>query len=314
MSDVTSNSWVQNPDPALFEPVPSDRHTADELVRPSISFGRDAWERLKHNHLAMIGLTVVILITVIAVIGPAFTPYDYYSQDLTRTNEGPSAEHPFGLDNLGRDVLTRVVYGARISMTVAYVSAVLIFVIGVLYGGISGFIGGRTDMIMMRIVDVISGIPTMLYLILFMVTLGPGLWSIILALGITLWLGMARMVRAEVLSLKNQDFTIAAQALGVGQFRILMTHLVPNAMGTIIVNLTFAIPVAIFSESFLSFLGLGVSAPMASWGTLTAEALQSFTVYPHQLLFPALAIVVTILAFNFLGDGLRDALDPKLRR
>jgi oligopeptide transport system permease protein len=198
-------------------------------------------------------------------------------------------------------------------MTVAYVSAAIIFLVGVLYGGVAGFLGGRADMIMMRIVDIITGIPNMLYLILFMVALGPGLWSIILALGITLWMGMARMVRAEVLSLKNQEFAVAAEALGVGKMRILLTHLIPNAMGTIIVNLTFAIPIAIFSESFLSFLGLGVSAPKASWGTLSSEALQSYMVYPHQLLFPALAICITILAFNFLGDGLRDALDPKMR-
>jgi len=297
----------------MFEKATLGEDSLQQIVRPSTSFWKDAVARLLRNPLAMLGLILVVAITGVAVFAPLLTPYDYFSQELSRANEGPSAEHLFGLDHLGRDVLTRVIYGSRISMTVAYISASIIFVVGVLYGGIAGFLGGRADMIMMRIVDVITGIPNMLYLILFMVALGPGLWSIILALGITLWMGMARMVRAEVLSLKNQEFAVAAEALGVSKMRILLTHLIPNAMGTIIVNLTFAIPIAIFSESFLSFLGLGVSAPRASWGTLSSEALQSYMVHPHQLLFPALAICITILAFNFLGDGLRDALDPKMR-
>lgn len=300
--------------PELFERAVLSDEERLSIVRPSISYWRDAWRRLRRNPVAMTGLVLVVLITLIAIFAPWLTPYDYFTQDLSSANERPTADHWFGMDALGRDVLTRVLYGSRISMTVAYVSAAIIFFVGVIYGGIAGYVGGRTDMVMMRIVDIISGIPNMLYLILFMVTLGPGLRSIILALGITLWMGMARMVRAEVLSLRNQEFTIAAQALGISRWRILVTHLIPNSMGTIIVNLTFAIPIAIFSESFLSFLGLGVSAPQASWGTLSAEALQSYMVYPHQLLFPALAICITILAFNFLGDGLRDALDPKMRK
>lgn len=300
--------------PELFERAILSDEQRQSIVRPSVSYWTDAWRRLRRNPIAMIGLVFVVLITLMAVFAPVLTPYDYFSQDLSRANEPPSGDHIFGMDALGRDVLTRVLYGSRISMAVAYISAAIIFFVGILYGGIAGYLGGRVDMIMMRIVDIVSGIPNMLYLILFMVTLGPGLWSIILALGITLWMGMARMVRAEVLSLKNQEFTLAAQALGISRPRILITHLLPNSMGTIIVNLTFAIPVAIFSESFLSFLGLGVSAPQASWGTLSAEALQSYMVYPHQLFFPALAICVTILAFNFLGDGLRDALDPRMRK
>ncbi|MFW5789442.1 MAG: ABC transporter permease [Spirochaetota bacterium] len=312
MSTINQQEAYLSPD--LFERAILSDEDRLSIVRPSISYWRDAWRRLRRNPVAMTGLVLVVLITLIAILAPWLTPYDYFTQDLTSANEAPSGDHWFGIDALGRDVLTRVLYGSRISMTVAYVSAAIIFFVGVIYGGIAGYVGGRTDMVMMRIVDIISGIPNMLYLILFMVTLGPGLRSIILALGITLWMGMARMVRAEVLSLRNQEFTIAAQALGISRSRILVTHLIPNSMGTIIVNLTFAIPIAIFSESFLSFLGLGVSAPQASWGTLSAEALQSYMVYPHQLLFPALAICITILAFNFLGDGLRDALDPKMRK
>jgi len=198
-------------------------------------------------------------------------------------------------------------------MMVAYASALIVFFVGVLYGGISGYLGGKTDMIMMRILDVISGIPLLLYLILLMVVMGPGLKSIIIALGITRWIGMARMIRGEVLRLKTYEFVLAAHALGTNTRDILVKHFIPNCMGVIIVNLTFAIPGAIFAEAFLSFLGLGISAPQASWGILTSEAIQTYMIYPYQLLFPAGAICLTILAYNFLGDGLRDAMDPKLR-
>lgn len=199
-------------------------------------------------------------------------------------------------------------------MTVAYVSTVTTLLIGALYGGISGFIGGKVDMVMMRIVEILSGIPSMLYLILFMVKLGPGLHTIILSMSITGWLGMARMVRAQVIGLKNMEYVLAVRTLGVSETKILLKHLIPNSLGVIIVNLTLSVPSAIFNEAFLSFLGLGVSAPTASWGVLANEALSLYMLYPHQLLFPCLAICITIMAFNFLGDGLRDALDPKMRK
>lgn len=299
--------------PDMLEPIGREDDSLHVISRPSMSYWQDVFRRLKQSKLTMFGLGLVILITLVAVFAPLLTPYDYYSQDLARVNEAPSMDHPFGLDGFGRDIYTRVIYGSRISMTVAYASALIIFFVGVLYGGISGYIGGRVDMIMMRILDVISGIPILLYLILLMVVLGPGLKSIIISLGITRWIGMARMIRAEVLKLKNYEFVLAAQTLGTSNARILVHHFIPNCIGVIIVNLTFAVPQAIFAESFLSFLGLGVSAPQASWGILTAEALGSYMIYPHQLLFPAAAICLTILAYNFLGDGLRDAMDPKLR-
>lgn len=297
-----------------FEQIPQDEKKLHQIVRPSISYWQDAWRRLRKNYLAMIGLVIVIIMTFLAIFGPMLTPYDYFSQRLYRANEQPSTEHWLGLDQYGRDLLTRVLYGARISMTVAYVSTLLILLIGVTYGGISGFFGGRVDNIMMRIADTLSGVPSMLYLILLMVTLGPGLITIIIAMGISNWIGMARMVRAEVLKLKNQEFVMAARALGVNNRRILFKHLLPNSMGIILVNLTFAIPGAIFAEAFLSFIGLGVSAPQASWGVLVSEAMQLFMVFPQNLFWPALAICITILGFNFLGDGLRDALDPKMRK
>ena len=302
-----------NLSPEMFEPAVKDEQKS-ELVRESVSFWQDVWRRLKKDKLAMIGLCVVIFITLIAILAPVLTPYDYATQDLYNTNAMPSAEHIFGTDQFGRDVFTRVLYGARISMTVAYVSTVTTLLIGALYGGISGFIGGKVDMVMMRIVEILSGIPSMLYLILFMVKLGPGLHTIILSMSITGWLGMARMVRAQVIGLKNMEYVLAVRTLGVSETKILLKHLIPNSLGVIIVNLTLSVPSAIFNEAFLSFLGLGVSAPTASWGVLANEALSLYMLYPHQLLFPCLAICITIMAFNFLGDGLRDALDPKMRK
>lgn len=296
-----------------FKALPITDEAQYSFQRESLSYWKDAWRRLKKDKIAILGLCLVILITLIAIFAPALSPYDYFSQNLENQNQTPSSEHWFGTDNFGRDLFTRVLFGARISMTVAYVSTFLVFVIGATYGGVSAYLGGRVDHVMMRIVDVLSGVPSMLYLILFMVTIGPGLWSIILSMAISGWLGMARMVRSQVLSLKKQEFVLAARTLGTSDFKIIIGHLLPNAMGVIIVNLTFTVPGAIFSEAFLSYLGLGVSAPKASWGVLSADAVSVYMSYPYQLLFPSLAICITILAFNFLGDGLRDALDPKMR-
>ncbi len=206
-------------------------------------------------------------------------------------------------------------YGARISLIVAFVATLVNFIIGVTYGAIAGYEGGRKDNIMMRIVDIINSIPLVLYVILLMVMLGnQGLWTIIIALGSVYWVGMARLVRGQMLALKEQEFVLAARTLGVSKKRIIMRHLIPNAMGPIIVSMTMMIPSAVFTESFLSFIGLGVSAPMASWGTLANNALSGLITYPYQLFYPAFAIAITMLAFNFLGDGLRDALDPRLRK
>ena len=220
----------------------------------------------------------------------------------------------FGTDQLGRDVLVRQLYGARISLTVAFVATLVNFFIGIFYGGISGYIGGKTDAVMMRIVEIISTIPLTLYVVLLMVVFDSGLYSIIIAIGSVFWVDMARIVRGQILSLKSQDYVAAARTMGAGTGRILTRHLLPNSIGPIIVTLTMLIPSAIFIESFMSFIGLGVTPPLASWGTLTSDAVETMRAYPHQLFFPAAAISLTMFAFNFLGDGLRDALDPRFRK
>ncbi len=221
--------------------------------------------------------------------------------------------YPLGTDQLGRDVLARQLYGARISLTVALVATLVNFFIGVFYGGLSGYLGGRTDTIMMRIVEIIATIPLTLYVILIMVVLTTGFTAVIVAIGSVYWVDMARIVRGQMLTLKEQDYIAAAHTMGASTWRILTRHLLPNTLGPILVALTMLIPSAIFIEAFMSFIGLGVTPPQASWGTLTSDAVETLRAYPYQLFFPAAAISLTMFAFNFLGDGLRDALDPRLR-
>ena len=234
--------------------------------------------------------------------------------ELTERKALLNRSYPMGTDMLGRDMLVRLLYGARISLMIAFIAMLVNLVIGVLYGGIAGYLGGIADALMMRIVEIISTIPLTLYVIMIMVVLKSGLVSIIVALGLVYWVGMARLVRGQILSLKQQEFVLAARTIGASAWDILLRHLIPNTMGTIIVNMTMLIPSAIFVESFMSFIGLGVAAPMASWGTLCNDALEGMRSFPHQLLFPALTLCLTMFAFNFVGDGLRDALDPRMRQ
>lgn len=296
-----------------FTPIRRD-YVEQTIARPSLTYWQDAWLRLKKNKTAMLGLFVIIVLLFAAIIGPLFSATSYSDQDLLLANQAPSGSHWFGTDNLGRDLFIRVLYGARISLSIGIVASLLNFTIGVAYGGIAGFIGGRTDRLMMNLVDILYSVPVLLYVILLMVVLKPGLTNIFIALGIAYWLQMARIVRGQILVIKEQEYVLAARTIGAGKIRILLRHLIPNSMGAIIITMTLAIPDAIFTEAFLSFIGLGVSAPMASWGVLASEGVNSLRSYPFQLFFPSLAISITMLAFNFLGDGLRDALDPRMRR
>jgi len=301
--------------PELFTPLQTAAsQTAPLQTRPAPAYWRDVWRRLRQNRLAMAGLLTIVFIALLALFGPLMSPYSYSDQSLEQANRPPSPSHWLGTDNLGRDLLTRILYGARISLAIGITASLINLCIGVIYGGVAGYLGGRIDNIMMRIVDILYGIPMLLYVILFMVVLEPGLLNIFLALGLVYWLPMARIVRGQVLSLREAEYVLAARLAGAGAFRIIMRHLIPNSMGPIIVTMTLAIPEAIFTEAFLSFIGLGVSAPMASWGVLASEGVASLRSYPFQLFFPAAAICLTMLSFNFLGDGLRDALDPRLRR
>jgi len=288
---------------------------SEQLARESISAWKAAWISLRSNKLAMISLGFLVFISIMAVIGPYLTPYDFRTNDLMNTNK-PSftGGHWFGTDDLGRDMFERTWMGASISLRVGLFAALIDLVIGVIYGGIMGYFGGRVDEIMNRFAEILYSIPYLLIIILLVVVMGPSMLTIVLAIGITGWVNMAWIVRGQVMQLKSQEYVMASRSLGAGAGRIIFRHLIPNALGPIIVTLTLTVPSAIFAEAFLSFLGLGVQSPAASWGTMIEDARSSMQIYPWRIFYPAVLISLTMLAFNIFGDGLRDAFDPKLRR
>lgn len=297
-----------------FRPLEKARDEKEAVVRPSLSYWKDAWRRLKKNKLAMTGLVFLVLLAVMAIFGPIFSPHSVTQQDLPNQNLAPSMAHWFGTDEAGRDVFTRTWYGARISLFVGLMAALIDFTIGIIYGGIAGYKGGKTDSLMMRVVEILYGLPYLLVVILLLVVMGPSLTTIIIALTITGWVGMARIVRGQVLQVKNYEFVTASKSFGAKTARIIRKNLIPNAMGPIIVQVTLTVPSAIFAEAFLSFLGLGIQAPFASWGVMANDALPVIISGDWwRLFFPALFISLTMFAFNVLGDGLQDALDPKMR-
>ena len=299
---------------ALLSPLSDSEREKETISRPSVSYWKMCWMRLKKDKLAMLGLTVLVIMTLLAILVPMFSPYTYDQTDFAHPLEWPSALHLFGTDKMGRDIFVRTMYGARISLTIGFTAAAINMVIGVLYGGIAGYLGGMVDLVMMRIVDILTGIPSLIYMILLMMFLGNNIQSILIAMCLTYWITTARMVRAQILTLREQDFALAAKVCGLSKWQILIHHLIPNSMGSIIVTVTFLIPSAIFQEAFLSFLGIGIQVPMASWGTLANDAIEYLFSYPYMMLFPASAISITIFSLNFIGDGLRDALDPRLKK
>jgi oligopeptide transport system permease protein len=277
----------------------------------SSSLWSDAIRRLFKNKAAVAGAIVLVVLIVLAAFAPWIAPYPYAYQNLDLGASPPSSAHLLGTDVLGRDLLSRILYGARISLLVGFIATTVALLIGVSWGIIAGYAGGKVDSVMMRIVDILYGLPFIIFIILLMVIFGRNLWLLFLAIGAVEWLTMARIVRAQVLSLKNQEFVLAAQAMGVGNFAMFKRHLLPNILGPVAVYATLTIPQVMLLESFLSFLGLGIQPPMSSWGTLIKDGVESMEEYSWLLIYPGLTFTITLFALNFFGDGLRDALDPK---
>ena len=297
----------------LFHAVKNNHIVKESENAIPIVFSRENWNRLKNHRSALIGITILFFLLLGAIICPMISKYTYYETRLHLKNLPPSSDFWFGTDELGRSVFTRIWWGARISLFVGITAALIDMMIGVFYGAFSGLMGGGIDEVMMKLVDIFQAIPNLLIVILLMVIFGQGIFTIMIAMTLTGWLNMARIVRAQILSLREQDFITAAYAMGASRARILTKHLIPNCMGSIITTMTLTIPTAIFTEAFLSFLGLGVQAPIASWGTMASDGLSALSYFPWRLFFPAFFISTTMLAFNLLGDGLRDLFDPRLR-
>lgn len=287
---------------------------AEEKMRPSLTYWQDAWRRLKQNKVAMVSLIILSLLGVLCIIGPYLNGYKYEVTDSSSINIFPNSVHWFGTDSLGRDMFSRVWIGGRVSLLIGIIGTFISITVGTLYGGISGYAGGRVDHYMMRVIEILVSIPSLVMVILLSLYLGSGIVSLIIALTAFGWIGTARMVRGQVLQIKQQEFVMASISLGASPMRVIIKHLIPNTLGIIIVGITFRIPGLIFAEAFLSFMGLGVQIPNTSWGALAATARENIMFYPYQLFYPSLMIALTMLSFSLLGDGLRDALDPKLRK
>ncbi|MDR7869578.1 MAG: ABC transporter permease [Tissierellaceae bacterium] len=304
----------------LFEKAITEFSDAEKIKRPSIRYWPDVWRRLKQNKLAMSGLLVIVIMIIMAAIGPMMNEYDYFIQNYDKINNHPNSEYWFGTDELGRDLFTRVWYGTRYSLFIGILATIIDVTIGILYGGIAGMASSRVDSIMMRIAEVIYSLPYLLVVILLSVVFstqgsGTSMFVIILALSLTSWIPMSILVRGQVLQLKEAEYSLAAESLGASKGWILKKHIIPNTLGPILVNVTLSIPRAIFAEATLSFLSLGLQAPKSSLGTLANDGLAGLAVgNSYQIIIPAIFISLIMFAFNVLGDGLRDALDPRLRK
>lgn len=331
----------------LFQPADLDSSVSEKISKPSLNYWQDAWLRVKKNKAAIVSIVVLFLLAILAIAGPFLNDYDYKQQNAKHSNLPPRVEaleniswlpfdgtltkkngevydayelknasdayYWFGTDSLGRDIFTRVWKGTQVSLYIALLAAFIDMIIGVAYGAISGYYGGRVDTIMQRIIEILVGIPNLVVVILMIIILKPGIISITIALTITGWVGMARVVRGQVLKYKNQEFVLASRTLGANDQKIIIKHLLPNLVGVIIINTMFTIPSAIFFEAFLSFIGLGLQDPLASLGTLIDDGFKTLRLYPYQMIFPAIIISTIMICFNMIADGLRDALDPKMR-
>lgn len=306
---------MQNIPVEKFRIVGLPEDAVEVSSRPHIGYFSDAWRRLRQNKVAVISLVMLVLIVILCIIGPSISGYSFEAIDKTAKNLSPCKEHWFGTDKLGRDIFARIWISGRVSLTVGILGAFISSFIGCLYGGIAAYFGGKVDNIMMRINEVLISVPYLIVVIVLSLVLeSKSIGTLILAMTITGWCGMARFVRAQMLSIKSEEYILAAKAIGVSPWKTITRHMIPNTLSAVIVSITFDIPGFIFSEAFLSYIGLGIQPPDTSWGAMASSAQGAFTFYPYQLVFPAGMIALTMLCFTLLGDGLRDALDPKLRR
>lgn len=299
--------------PGDFTRIGTKGLSGDQLSKPALTYWRDVWRRFRENKLALLGLIILILVVLMLYVGPLLSGLDYQLIDGSIKNQPPSTEHWFGTDEMGRDLFTRVCVGGRVSIIIGLCCTLVMFVIGSLLGALAGLKGGIVDDIIMRICEIVGNLPYLIIVVILSIVLGQSMFSLVLAMSLTAWVGTTRMVRGQILQIKEQDFIQAAYALGAGTSRIILKHLIPNTLGIVMVDITMSVPGFIFGEAFLSYIGLGIQAPGTSWGALASAGQQTMMFYPYQLFFPCLMIVLTILAFHLIGDGLADALDPKLR-
>ncbi|MEY8412742.1 ABC transporter permease [Lachnospiraceae bacterium 62-26] len=298
----------------LFVRVGTEGLSGEEIGRKSLTYWADVWRRFRSNKLALLGMFLLIGVVVLLFTGPLISGKDYQFIDASLKNISPCAEHWFGTDDMGRDLFTRVCVGGRISIYIGLCCTLVMFVIGALLGALAGLKGGLVDDVIMRICEFIGNLPYLIIVVILSMVMGRSLFSLVFAMSLTAWVGTARMVRGQILQIKEQDYVQAAKALGADTGRIIIKHLLPNTLGIIMVDITMSVPGFIFSEAFLSYIGLGVKPPETSWGALASAGQQQLMFYPYQLFFPCLLIVLTILSFHLIGDGLSDALDPKLRQ
>ncbi|MFJ5714935.1 oligopeptide ABC transporter permease [Neobacillus sp. NPDC093127] len=330
----------------MFAPAHVDPSKSEKIAKPSLNFWQDSWFRVRKNKAAIVSMVILVILIIMAFVGPLLTPYAYDTQNTKHNNLPPriqglenvhwlpfdgtltrrdgnvynayevrkiDAYYWFGTDNLGRDLFARTWEGTQVSLFIAFMAALIDMLVGVSYGAISGYLGGRTDSFMQRIIEVIVGIPNLIVVVLMILVLKPGIMPIIVALSITGWTSMARVVRGQVLKYKGQEFVLAAKTLGASDTSIIFKHMIPNMFGVIIINTMFSIPSAIFFEAFLSFIGLGLQDPHASLGTLVNDGFVSMIAFPYQMIIPSVMIGLIMICFNLVADGLRDALDPKMR-
>ena len=298
----------------LFEKIGTEGLSGEDIGKQSLTYWADVWRRFRSNKMALLGLILLVLVICLLFAGPMMSGKDYQFINTAVKNQGPSSEYWFGTDDMGRDLFTRVCVGGRVSIYIGLACTCVMFVVGSLVGALAGLKGGWVDDLIMRICELIGNLPYLIIVVILSMVMGRSMFSLVFAMSLTSWVGTTRMVRGQILQIKEMDYVQAAKALGANTKRIILKHLLPNTLGIIMVDVTMSVPGFIFSESFLSYIGLGIRPPETSWGALASAGQQQLMFYPYQLFFPCLLIVITILSFHLIGDGLSDALDPKLRQ